>query len=173
MWHIATPTPTPTLHPQCVQHSVPECRRLTLFSWVKTILTSWKGLFGYDRDDMSCQDFCAVCLFHPITPSVSSMWFVLSRTYMLYFLVFLFFCDDFTKWVYYCESAIMFCGPQIPPVPFNPSLAVHELWCIYQNNICFWRLWSMGFKLLVKHNFISNSNAPIFIYKQCRTRESI
>ena len=34
----------------------------------------------------------------------------------------------------------------------------------------FWRLWSMGFKLLEKHNFISLSNAPIFIYKRCRTR---
>ena len=30
----------------------------------------------------------------------------------------------------------------------------------------FWRLWSMGFKLLKKHNFISISSAPIFIYKQ-------
>ena len=59
-----------------------------------TILTSWKGLCGYDRDDMSCQDFArCVCweLFHPITPSVSSMWFLLSNTYMLYFLVFLIF----------------------------------------------------------------------------------
>ena len=55
-----------------------------------TIETSWKRLCGYDRDDMSCQDFCTVCLFHPITPSVSSTWFLMSSAYMLYFLVFLF-----------------------------------------------------------------------------------
>ena len=32
------------------------------FQLCKTIVTSWKGLCGYDRDDMSCQDFCTVCL---------------------------------------------------------------------------------------------------------------
>ena len=40
----------------------PEYRRLTLFSCLMTILISWKGLCGYDRDGMSCQDFCTVCL---------------------------------------------------------------------------------------------------------------
>ena len=35
-----------------------------------------------------------------------------------------------------------------PPVPFNRSLPLHEPWCINPNNMCFWRLWSMGFKLL-------------------------
>ena len=90
--------PRPRQHNEalhCVQHSL---------TWVQTpypfqlcndyfdILTSWKGLSGYDRDDMSSQIFAqCVCwvLFHPITPS--SKWFPLSSTYMLYFLVFLFF----------------------------------------------------------------------------------
>ena len=35
---------------------------LTLFRCVMTILTSWKGLCGNDRGDMSCQGFCTVCL---------------------------------------------------------------------------------------------------------------
>ena len=153
----------------------PECRRLTIFSCVMTILPSWKACVVMIETTLP-QDLCTVSVenfFHPITPSVSSMWFLLSSTYMLYFLVFLFFCDYFTNWEYYCGSAIIFCGPQTPPVPFNLSLPVHEPWCIYQNNIWFWRLWSMGFKLLEKHNFISFSNALIFIYKWCRTRESL
>ena len=37
----------------------------------------------------------------------------------------------------------------------------------------FWRLWSMVSNLLEKHNFIYLSNAPIFIYKRCGTRESL
>ena len=37
----------------------------------------------------------------------------------------------------------------------------------------FWIFWSMGFKLLENHNFISFSNAPTFIYKRCRTRGSL
>ena len=88
----------------------------------------------------------------PITPSVSSMWFLLSSTYMLYFLVF-FFCDDVTNWECYCESAIIFCGPQTPPVPFNRSLPVHELWCIYQNNICFLKIVVNGFQVTGKAQF--------------------
>ena len=151
MWHI--PTPTPTLHPQCVHHSVPECRRLTLFSCVRLFWHPEKGCLVMIETTCPVKIFAqCVCweLFHPITPSVSSMWFVLSSTYMLYFLVFLFFCDDLTNWEYYWESAIIFCGPQIPPVPFNPSLAVHELWCIYQNNICFFKIVVNGFQVAGK-----------------------
>ena len=65
-----------------------ECRRLTLFRWAMTIVTAWKGLYGYDRDGISCPDFCTVCMLrtlHPITPAVSSMWFLLPSVYMLYF----------------------------------------------------------------------------------------
>ena len=65
-----------------------ECRRLTLFSCVMTILTFWKGLCGYDRD-MSCQDFCTVCLLRTfpshysickqhVIPAVQHIHFVFS-----------------------------------------------------------------------------------------------
>ena len=146
------------------------------FQLCKTIVTSWKGLCGYDRDDMSCQDFCTVCLLRtfPSHYSICKQHVIRAVQHLhVVFSCFLIFCDDLTNWEYYCESAIIFCGPQILPVPVNPSLAVHELWYIYQNNICFWRLWSMGFKLLEKHNLIYLSNALIFIYKRCRTRESL
>ena len=52
------------------------------------------------------------------------MWFLLSSTYIITCCIF---CDDFTNWKYSCESAIIFCGPQTFPVPFNRSLPVHEL----------------------------------------------
>ena len=129
--------------------------------------------------ETTCPVILAQCvcweLFHPITPSVSSMWFLLSSTYILYFLVFLSFCDDFTNLEYCCKSAIICRGPQTHPVPFNRSLPLHELWCIYRNHtpVSFWRLWSMGLKLLEKHNLFSLSNAPLFIYKWCRSRESL
>ena len=111
------------------------------FQLCKTIVTSWKGLCGYDRDDMSCQDFCTLCLLitFPSHYSICKQHVIRAVQHLhVVFSCFLIFCDDFTNWEYYCESAIIFCGPQIPPVPFNSSLAVHELWCIYQNNICFW-----------------------------------
>ena len=66
------------------------------------------------------------------------------------FSCFLIFCDDFTNWEYCCESDIIFCGPQTPPVPFNRSLTVHELWCIYQNNICFFKIVVNGFQVAEK-----------------------
>ena len=97
------------------------------------------------------------------------MWFLLSSTYMLYFLVFLFFCDDFTNWEYCCESAIIYSMNGKPPVPFNRSLPLHEPWCIYPNNMCFFKIVVNGFQVAGKHNFISLSHAPIFIYKRCRT----
>ena len=37
-----------------------------------------------------------------------------------------------------------------PPVPFNRSLSVHELWCIYQNNICFLKIVVYGFQVAGK-----------------------
>ena len=63
----------PILHACKIQF--PECRRLTLsrFSCVMTILTSRKGLCGHDRDDMSCQDFCTVCLLSVENFSISSL----------------------------------------------------------------------------------------------------
>ena len=87
-------------------------------------------------------------LFHPITPYVSSMWFLLSSTSMLYFLVFLFFWDDLTNWEYCCESAIIYSMDATLQFP----LIVHYLYMsrgASTQTICVsWRLWSMGFKLL-------------------------
>ena len=143
----------------------PECRRLTLFNCVMIL----QGLCPYDID-MSCQDFCTVCLlrnFPTITPSVSSMWFLLSSTCMLHFVVFLFFCDDFTNWEYYCESAIIFCGPQTPPVPLNVHYLYMSCGASTKTIYVFWRLWSMGFKLLEKHNFF-----PFLIHLYSSTRDA-
>ena len=66
----------------------------------------------------------SICKQHVI-PAVQHLHVVFS--------CFLSFCDDFTNWEYCCEGAIIFCGPQTPPVPFNRSLPVHELLCIYEN----------------------------------------
>ena len=148
----------------------PECQRFTLFSYVMTILTSWKGLCGYDRD------FCTVCLlriFHPITPSVSSMWFLLSSTYMLYFLVFLF--SVMISLIGNTVVRVLLYSVDLKPLQFHLIANYLYMNCGASTKTIyvFWRLWSMGFKLLEKHNFISLSNAPILIYKRCRTRESL
>ena len=99
---------------------------------------------------MSCQDFCTVCLLRtfPSHYCICKQHVIRAVQHLhVVFSCFLNFCDDFTNWEYYCESAIIFCGPQIPPVPFNPSLAVHELWCIYQNNIWFLKIVVNGFQV--------------------------
>ena len=130
----------------------PEYRRLTLFSYVMTILTSWKGLCGYDRDDMSCQDFCTVCLLRTfpshysickqhVIPVVQHLHVVFSC-----FLIFWWWFHLLGILLWECYYIVY--GPQPPPVPFNRSFPLHELWCIYQNNVFFLRLRSMGFKLL-------------------------
>ena len=146
MWpphpHPTTTTTTIMKHFAACNIQFPECRRLTLLSCVMTILTSWKGLYGYDRDDMSCQDFCTVCLLRtfPSHYSICKQHMILVVQHLHVFSCFLIFCDDFINWEYCCESAIILCGPQTPPVPFNRSLLVHELWCIYQNNIWFLKI---------------------------------
>ena len=154
----------------------PECRHLTLFSCVMTILTSWKGLCGYDRDDMSCQDFCTVCLLRtfPSHYSICKQHVILVVQHLhVVFSCFLIFCDDFTNWDYCCESAIIYSMNGNPPVPFNRSLPLHEPWCIYPSNMCFFKIVVNGLQVAGKRNFISLSYAPIFIYKRCRTRESL
>ena len=120
---------------------------------------------------MSCQDFCTVCLLSTFRShySVCKQHVIRAVQHLhVVFFLFSYFCDDFTNWEYYCESAILFCGPQIPPVPFNPSLAVHELWCIYQNNICFLKIVVNGFQvagesttlfLFLMHLYSSTSKA--------------
>ena len=118
-----------------------------------TIFTSRKGLCGYDRDDMSCQDFCTVCLMRtfPSHYSICKQHVIPAGQHLhVVFSFFLIFVDDFTNWEYYCESAIIFCGLQTPPVPFNRSLPVHEPWCIYQNNIWFLKIVVNGFQVAGK-----------------------
>ena len=143
-------------HPPIMKHftvysiQFPECRRLTLFSCVMTILTSWKGLCDYDRDDISCQDFCTVCLLRtfPSYYSICKQHVIPAVQHLhVVFSYFLNFCYDFINWEYYCESAFTLCGPQTLPVPFNRSLTVHELWCIYQNNMWFLKIVVNGFQV--------------------------
>ena len=138
---------------RCMQNSVPwVCRRLNLFSYVMTILTSWKGLCGYDRDDMPCQDFCTVCLLRtfPSHFSICKQHVIPAVQHLHVVFLVIFFCDDFTNWEYYCERAIIFCGQQTPPVPFKRSLPVHEQWCIYQNNIWLLKIVVNGFHVAGK-----------------------
>ena len=132
----------------CVQHSVPWVQTPYPFQLCKDYFDILKGLCRYHRDDMSCQDFCTVCwkFFHPITPSVSSMWFLLSSTYMLYFLVFLFFFM-ISLIGNTIVRVLLYCGPQTPPLPCNRSLPVYKPWCIYQNNICFCKIVVNGFQV--------------------------
>ena len=179
-WHLLRlpclweqPMMNEALH--CVQHSVPWVQTPYPFQLCNDYFDILKGLCRYHRDDMSCQDFCTVCweLFHPITQSVSSMWFLLSSTYMLYFFVFLFFV--MISLIGNTIARVLLYSVDRKPHPF--PLIVHYLYMSHgastKTIYGFWRLWSMGFKLLDKHNFISLSNAPIFIYKWCRTRESL
>ena len=88
----------------CVCDISPPPMRAAFSSWVqtpypfqlcKTIFTSWKGLCGYDRDDMSCQDFCTMCMLRTV-PSHFSIckWHVIRAVQHLHvvfscFLIFL------------------------------------------------------------------------------------
>ena len=106
-----------------------ECRRFTLSSWIKYILTAWEGLCGYDRD-ISCQDFCTVYMLGTF-PSHFSICkqHVISAVQHLHVVLscFLIFHDGVTNWEYCCESAIIFCGPN----PFQLSPIFHYLWPIH------------------------------------------
>ena len=128
----------------------PEWRRLTLCSCVMTILTSWKGLCGYERDDMSCQDFCTMCLLRTLTTSHYSICMlhvipVVQHLNVVFSCCFSF-CDDFTNWEYCCcESAIIYSMDGNPPVPFHRSLPLHERGASTQTICVFLSLWSMSF----------------------------
>ena len=63
-------------------------------------------------------------IFHPISPSLNDMQFLLPSTHMLYFLIFHY---DTTNWEYCCESAIIFRGPN----PFQLCLILHYIWLIH------------------------------------------
>ena len=158
----------------------PEYRRLTLFSCVMTILTSWKRLCGYDRDDMSCQEFCTVCLLRtfPSHYSICKHSLAARDSWCPAPTCCIFLFSYFFVMISPIENAVVrVLLYHVDHKPLQFHLIVHYLYmsCGVSTETIygFWRLWPMGFKFLEKHNFISLSNAPIFIYKRCRTRESI
>ena len=101
-------------------------------------------------------------LFNPITPSVSSMWFLLSSTYMLYFLVFLF----FVMISLIGNIIVRVLSYSVDRRPLRFLLIVHYLYmscgASTKTIYVFWRLWSMGFKLLENYNLIALSKTPIY-----------
>ena len=131
----------------------PACRRLTLFSCVMTILTSWKG---YDRDDLSCQDFCTVRLLRTFPSHYSickqHMIPVVQHLHVVFscFLVFFMMMISLIGNTVVRVLLYIYCGPLPPPVPFNRSLPLHELWCIYQNHMCFLKIVVNGFQVVEK-----------------------
>ena len=134
--------------------------------------TSCVVMLETDRYDMIFAQ-CLLRTVHPITPSVSSTWFLLFSPYILYFLVFLF----FVMISLIGNTVVRVLLYHVDRKPLQFLLIVHYLYmsCGASTKTIygFWRLWSMGFKLLEKHNFIYLSNASIFIYKRCRNRESL
>ena len=103
MWHLSL-SPTMMKHFTACKIQFSECRRLTLFSCVMTILTSWKGLCGYDRVDMSCQDFCTVCLLRtfPCHYSICKQHVIPAVQHLhahAVFSCFLFSCDQAALWM--------------------------------------------------------------------------
>ena len=155
----------------------PECRRLTLFSCVMTILTSWKGLCSYDRDNMSCQDFCTVCLLRTfpshysickqhVIPAVQHLHIVFS-CFLLFFVMISLTGNTIVRVLLYPVDRKLLQFPLIVHYLYMSCGASTKT--IYG----FWRLWSMGFKLLEKHNFNFLSNTPIFIYKRYRIWKSL
>ena len=132
----------------------PECRRLTLCSCVMTILTSWKGLCGYDKDDMSCQDFCTVCLLRTF-PS----HFSICKQHVI--------CDSCCPAPKCCIFLISFLFVMISLIGNTiVRVLLYILWTatlqfrwiahylymsvvhLPKQYVLFWRLWSMSFKLL-------------------------
>ena len=152
----------------------PECRRLTLYSCVMTILTSWKGLCGYDRDGMSCQDLCTVCLLRtfPSHYSICKQHVIRAVQHLHVIFSYLFVMISLIG-----NTVVRVLLYSMDRKPLQFPLIVHYLYMTCgastKTIYVFLRLWPMGFKLLEKHNFISLSNASISIYKRCRTRESL
>ena len=83
--------------------------------------------------------------FHPITPSVSSMWFLLSGTYMLYFLVF-FFCVMISL---IGNTIVRVLSYSVDRKPLKFPLIVHYLYMS-----CTWTLF-----LFLMHLYSSTSDA--------------
>ena len=149
----------------------PECRRLTLCSCVMTILTSWKGLCGYDIDDMSCQDFCTVCLLRTF-PS----HFSICKQHVI--------CDSCCPapkccifLIYFLFEMISLIGNTVVRVllyilwttTLQFPLIAHYLYMSVvhlpkQYVFFFFKIVVYEFQVAGKHNFISLSYAPIFIF---------
>ena len=157
----------------CVCDISPPPMRAGFSSWVqtpypfqlcKTILTSWKDLCGYDIDDMSCQDFCTVCLLRTFPSHYS-----ICKQHVIHAVQHLhvvFSCFHIFEMISPIGNIIMrVLLYSVDCKSFQiPLIAVHKLWCIYQNNICFRRLWSSCWKsttlfLFLMHIYSSTSDA--------------
>ena len=154
----------------------PECRRLTIFSCVMTILTSWKGLCGYDRDDMSCQEFCTVSVENFSVPLLH-LWEACDSCCPAPICCIILFSYIYVMISLIGNTVVRVLLHSVDRKSLQFPLIVHYFYmscgASTKTIYVFLRLWSMGFKLLEKHNLISLSNAPIFIYKRCRTLESL
>ena len=160
----------------CVQHSVPWVQTPYPFQLCNDYFDILKGSSRYDRDDMSCQDFCTVCLLRTfpshhfickqhVIPAVQHLYFVFS-CFLIFVMISLIGNTTVRVLLYSVDHKPLQC-PLIVHHPFmSRGVSTKTIYV-------FLRLWSMGFTLLEKHNFISLSNAPIFIYKWCRTRASL
>ena len=125
----------------------PECRRLP-FSVVEWLFWHHERACMVMIETKCPVKIFALCvcweLFHPITPSVSSMWFLLSSTDMLHVLVFLFFV--MISLIGNTDVRVLIYSVDRKPLQF--PLIVHYLYTscgastktIYSS----WRLWSMG-----------------------------
>ena len=135
-----------------------------------------KGLCHYHSVDMYCQDFCTVCLLRNVPSHYSiGKQHVIPAVQHLYVVFSCFLIFVMISLIGNTIVRVLLYSVDRKPLQF--PLIVHYLYmsrgASTKTMYGFWRLWSMGFKLLDKHNFISLSNAPIFIYKWCRTRESL
>ena len=142
MWH----PPIMMKHFTACNIQFPECRRPTVFSCVMTILTSRKACVVMIGTTCPVKIF-AQCvwweLFHPITPSVSSMRFLLSSTYMLNFLVFLFFV--MISLIGNTIVRVLLYSMDRKPIQFPLIVNYLYMSCGASTKIIngFWRLWSM------------------------------
>ena len=113
---------------------------------------------------------CLLRLFHPITPSVSSMCPAPTCCIFL-FSNFLWWFRELGMLLWDCYYILW----TTKPIEFPLIIRYLYMSCDASTKTIyvFWKLWSMDYKLLEKHTFIFLFNAHIFIHNRCRTRESL